>query len=39
MVNNFETKLVEAKAFKTNIIAIIVKFLYDYILKYFGCPK
>jgi hypothetical protein len=39
MVINFVTKLVEAKTFKTNIIVIIIKFLYDYILTCFGCPR
>jgi hypothetical protein len=29
---------VEARAFHTNIIAIIAKFLYEYILTRFGCP-
>jgi hypothetical protein len=32
------TKSVKAKAFKTNIVAVIARFLYEYILTIFGCP-
>jgi hypothetical protein len=34
----YATRWVEAKALKTNIVIIIVKFLYEYILTKFGCP-
>jgi hypothetical protein len=34
----YATMWVEAKALKTNIVIIIVKFLYEYILTKFGCP-
>jgi hypothetical protein len=29
---------VKAKAFKTNIVIVIARFLYEYILIKFGCP-
>jgi hypothetical protein len=35
---NYVTKWVEARALRINIIAIIVKFLYDHILTRFGFP-
>ncbi len=35
---DYATKWVEAKAFKTNIVVVIAKFLYEYILTKFGCP-
>jgi hypothetical protein len=38
VVRNYATKWVKAKALKTNIIIIIAKFLYDYIVTRFGCP-
>ncbi len=38
VTTDYATKWVEARAFHTNIIAIIAKFLYEYILTRFGCP-
>jgi hypothetical protein len=38
VVIDYATKWVEAKALKTNIVVIIVRFLYEYILTKFGCP-
>jgi hypothetical protein len=38
MAIDYATKWVEAKALRTNIIVIIAKFLYKYILMRFGCP-
>ncbi len=35
---NYATKWVEAQALHTNIIIIIVKFLYEHIFTRFGCP-
>jgi hypothetical protein len=34
---NYATKWVEAKAFITNIVVVIARFLYEYILTIFGC--
>jgi len=34
----YAIKWVEAKALKTNIVIVIAKFLYGYILTKFGCP-
>jgi hypothetical protein len=38
VVKDYATKWVEAKAFGTNIVKIIAKFLYEYMLTKFGCP-
>ncbi len=38
VVTNYEIKWVEAKALKTNITVIMIRFLYEYILTKFGCP-
>jgi len=35
---DYATKCVEVKEFKTNIVVIITKFMYEYILTRFGCP-
>jgi hypothetical protein len=32
------TKWLEARTLRTNIIVVIMKFLYDHILAWFGCP-
>jgi hypothetical protein len=36
VVTNYATKWV--KALKTNIVVVIARFLYEYILTRFGCP-
>ncbi len=38
IATDYATKWVEAKALKTNIVVVIAKFLYEYILTRFGCP-
>jgi hypothetical protein len=35
---DYATKWVKAKALKINIVVVIVRFLYEYILTRFGCP-
>jgi hypothetical protein len=35
---DYATKWIEVKAFKTNIVIITARFLYEYILIRFGCP-
>jgi hypothetical protein len=35
---DYATKWVEARALRTNIVAIIITFLYECILTRFGCP-
>jgi hypothetical protein len=38
VVTNYATRWVEAKALKTNIIIVTIRFMYEYILTRFGCP-
>jgi hypothetical protein len=38
IVTNYATKWVEVKAFRTNNVVVITKFLCEYILIRFGCP-
>jgi hypothetical protein len=38
VVTNYATKWVEAKTLRINIVIVIAKFLYEYILTKFGCP-
>jgi hypothetical protein len=38
VATNYVTKWVEANAFKTNIVIVIIRFMYEYILTIFGCP-
>jgi hypothetical protein len=38
VITNYATKLVEAKAFKTNIIVVTTIFMYECISTRFGCP-
>jgi hypothetical protein len=38
VTTDYVTKWVEARAFRTNIATVIVKFLYKHILTRFGCP-
>jgi hypothetical protein len=38
VATNYAIKWVKANAFKTNIIVITSRFLYEYILTTFGCP-
>jgi hypothetical protein len=35
---DYATKWVKAKAFRTNIVVVTFRFLYEYILTRFGCP-
>ncbi len=37
VTTNYATKWVKAKAFRTNIVVVTARFLYDYILTKFGC--
>ncbi len=37
-VTDYATKWVEAKALRTNILVVIIRFMYEYILTRFGCP-
>jgi len=38
VVTNYATKWVEARTLRINIVIVIAKFLYEYILTKFGCP-
>jgi hypothetical protein len=38
VATNYAIKWVEAKALKTNIAVVTIRFSYEYILTRFGCP-
>jgi hypothetical protein len=38
VATNYVTKWVEARTFRTNIVIVSVRFLYEHILTKFGCP-
>jgi hypothetical protein len=38
VAKDYATKWVEANALRTNIVVVIAKFMYEYILTRFGCP-
>jgi hypothetical protein len=38
VATDYATKWVKAKAFKTNIAIVIVRFMYEYFLTKVGCP-
>jgi hypothetical protein len=38
VTTDYATKWVEAKTLRTNIVVIIIRFLYEYVLTRFGCP-
>ncbi len=38
VTTNYAIKWLEAKALITNIVIVTVRFMYEYILTWFGCP-